>query len=523
MSLVHALKNAGLVLFMGTLSGVMFAGPAGATVPLIESVTINSTSAEMTVRGVNLAGPNVAVDLGFFGKLQKVSANSSTIVVKLPVDVPPGTYLLQLTTGALLGFDEFWVTIGGGGATGPAGPAGPAGPTGPAGPIGPTGPTGAIGPSGPAGAPGPMGPVGPAGPVGAQGASGPQGVPGVPGPQGPAGPAGADGAQGPQGPAGVQGAVGPTGPAGADGQPGAQGPGFVFMGAYSQSAAADLEPNDIVTHNGAAYLVLVAAPTDAPGTNPAQWALFAAAGAQGIPGADGATGATGPAGPQGPAGPAGATGATGPIGPPGAIGPAGPQGLQGIQGDPGLQGPVGPTGLQGPQGIAGPSVIWTAANGATLYPVSALASTYPTNGVTNDALVAFKHGGETYVALLFDGTAQQAGLGVQPITWTTNFGAIYYSGSNCTSNPNTHPRVFNTHFGSRRAIAQQLMPDGKVVLAVGKGVPFATLSYFSSFSNGVCSNGSGNVFGVEVDTSVGTNGFIELSTLYPPPFTLSLP
>lgn len=486
------------------------AAPVHADPAIILSAVADAGMTQLTINGRNLGPAFSRVWLGLpttapSGLVELNVVNAAThgprqIIASLPPNTEPGSYLLVVRRAAVTPgpdaerVDEFWVTLGAEGVEGPEGP------------MGPPGPQGAQGPSGP---PGPQGVAGPQGALGPQGPSGPTGA------VGPAGPAGATGPQGPQGlegPAGIQGPTGLTGPTGATGP---QGPGFVFVGVYSVATATNLAPNDIVTHNGAAYLVLVAAPTAEPGTDPAQWALFAAAGAQGSAGMDGATG---PAGPQGPTGATGAPGAPGAIGP---IGPPGPQGVQGDSGPQGAMGPAGPQGPQGPQGIAGPSVTWTAANGATLYPVPALAATTST---TNDALVAFKHGGATYVALLFDGTAAQAAQGVQPMTWATNYGGIYYSGPGCTG----IARVFNTHFGSSRAIAQQLMPAatpqaGKVVLAVGQAIAFANASYLSVASNNICSNTSGNVFGVPLDTSVGTDGFIELSTLYPPPFALALP
>lgn len=236
---------------------------------------------------------------------------------------------------------------------------------------GPPGPEGATGPAGTAatvsigstttGAPGtsasvtnggtlsaallnfviPRGDVGPIGPAGPQGATGPTGATG---PAGPAGPQGATGPAGPQGIAGPQGEVGATGPQGPAGSQGAPGTGFVYRGDYADVDPATVVPNDIVTYGGSAFIALIANPSATPGTDVAQWKLFAASGAAG------ATGPEGPVGPQGPQGATGPTGAAGPVGPIGAQGPVGDTGPTGAQGPQGPQGVEGPPGPQGPAG-----------------------------------------------------------------------------------------------------------------------------------------------------------------------------
>jgi hypothetical protein len=104
------------------------------------------------------------------------SWNREEIVVILPSDVGPGSYLLTVTVPT----HRKWIPL-----------------------IASLGIT--LGAEGPQGEPGPVGPQGAKGDKGDQGIQGPQGLKGDPGPQGP------------QGATGVQGPVGPTGPQGPPG------------------------------------------------------------------------------------------------------------------------------------------------------------------------------------------------------------------------------------------------------------------------------------------------------------------
>ncbi|MGD1097384.1 MAG: DNRLRE domain-containing protein, partial [Bryobacteraceae bacterium] len=90
--------------------------------------------------------------------------------------------------------------------------------------------------------------------VNLNGPAGPQGPIGLTGPTGASGPAGTAGATGPAGPAGAAGVQGPAGPAGPQGSPGNSGASFNFRGAYSATAAYNV--NDVVTFNGSSYVSL---------------------------------------------------------------------------------------------------------------------------------------------------------------------------------------------------------------------------------------------------------------------------
>ncbi|HWT95428.1 MAG TPA: hypothetical protein VN238_20695, partial [Solirubrobacteraceae bacterium] len=79
--------------------------------------------------------------------------------------------------------------------------------------------------------------------------------------------------------------------------------GPTWAGMYDADApAGTYRRDDIVFHNGASYIAVVDAPTEAPSDASAQWDVFAAKGATGVRGTKGDPGATGPAGPVGPAG-----------------------------------------------------------------------------------------------------------------------------------------------------------------------------------------------------------------------------
>ncbi len=266
----------------------------GSKIPTVHDVIENASATEITINGSGLGTGTPSVVLGTT-RLTVVSANSYSIVAKLPEHISAGSYLLYVQPNRSVVFTLFTAAIGAIGPKGPAGPQGPVGLPGPQGPAGLPGAQGApgapgaagpIGPAGPAGVAGPIGPVGPAGatgltgpagPAGVAGPIGPQGAAGTPGAIGPAGPIGLTGPAGPAGPAGVQGPIGPIGPAGAQGAAGPIG-------------------------------------------------LTGPAGPTGLTGPAGPTGANGPAGAAGPAGPAGPTGANGAVGPQGPSGPTGPAG-----------------------------------------------------------------------------------------------------------------------------------------------------------------------------------------------------
>ncbi len=98
--------------------------------------------------------------------------------------------------------------------------------------------------------------------------------------------AGATGATGTAGPAGPAGSTGPQGPAGAQGPQGNAGaPGINFRGAWL--AGTGYAANDAVTYNGATYLAQSANHADPPESDPATWAVLAAAGGAGPTGAAG--------------------------------------------------------------------------------------------------------------------------------------------------------------------------------------------------------------------------------------------
>lgn len=242
--------------------------------------------------------------------------------------------------------------------------------------------------------------------VSSEGSPGPRGLTGEAGPQGPAG------ATGPQGEPGPAGATGAQGPSGEDGV------GINFIGPWSSATTYQL--NNVVTHNGAAWLFNSETPAGGPIVVPGVSGFWSLMVSDGEDGEDGATGSTGPQGPQGPQGATGATGATGPAGAAGedglsiewlegpwdiattysknqalrhnggayiftedipssgdepgvepawelmvldgedgadgATGATGPEGPQGPQGETGPTGATGATGATGPQGDPGPGV-----------------------------------------------------------------------------------------------------------------------------------------------------------------------
>ncbi len=149
------------------LAAPLFAQPAATQVPqlTITKATVVTETNQLEIVGQNFGSgtpaPIVTLDER---PLAVQTATGVEIVAFLPNALPPGTYLLVVSTGpAPLNRDTFNVTIGAVGPAGPAGPAGATGPTGPSGPAGPIGPAGPAGPQGPAGPAGPQGPAGPAG------------------------------------------------------------------------------------------------------------------------------------------------------------------------------------------------------------------------------------------------------------------------------------------------------------------------------------------------------------------------
>ena len=96
--------------------------------------------------------------------------------------------------------------------------------------------------------------------------------------------------------------------------------------------------NDLVSHDGSSWIVVLGSTGVPPGTENTHWALFALQGIQGD------------IGPQGPQGIQGGQGPQGVQGPQGAQGEQGDQGPQGVKGE---TGPIGPTGPQGPPGTGG--------------------------------------------------------------------------------------------------------------------------------------------------------------------------
>ncbi|MFD2117857.1 collagen-like protein [Paenibacillus yanchengensis] len=243
------------------------------------------------------------------------------------------------------------------GATGPAGPTGATGPVGLAGLagiVGASGTEGITGAGGTIGAAGVTGPTGLAGPAGANGAGmngqllynpldasnyplyqvvqyggnlysvvnvPPVGTPGL-SPDylllaavGDTGEAGITGSVGETGMTGT--IAGITGVAGNTGVKGATAPGMTGQVPFDINDIGTYVAGQVVTYEGATYVVRQTPPTGLPGQS-ANYALLAAEGAIGPTGARGLTGGIGATGPLGPTG---ATGLTGAIGTRGALGP----------------------------------------------------------------------------------------------------------------------------------------------------------------------------------------------------------
>jgi hypothetical protein len=173
---------------------------------VVNSATVDYSTNLLTVTGQNFGtiAPGVRLN-GFQLTVQSFNAGTQTIVANMAMSLPPGSYLLAVTTGNgstnSTQVSEFDITLG---AAGPQGAQGAPGPQGQQGPQGEPGPAGAPGPASTVA--GPAGPSGPPGPSGAPGPAGPTGLTGAQGPAGPAGPAGPQGAPGPAGPQGPAGA-----------------------------------------------------------------------------------------------------------------------------------------------------------------------------------------------------------------------------------------------------------------------------------------------------------------------------
>jgi len=161
---------------------------------------------------------------GYTGPLQVSSYSDNTIVVFLPPNVAPGSYVLSLGKSADdVNAEDFFLTLGVQGEKGDTGDTGATGPQGATGATGPQGATGAQGTKGDTGATGGQGPQGVKGDTGATGGQGPQGVKGDTGATGGSGPQGVKGdtgATGGSGPQGVKGDTGATGAQGPQGDPG---------------------------------------------------------------------------------------------------------------------------------------------------------------------------------------------------------------------------------------------------------------------------------------------------------------
>ena len=126
--------------------------------PLIISVVPDfiSNPTQLTIAGLNFGETKPIVALDSI-PVNVVTFTPTLVTVLIPPNMPPGAYLLKLTSTRNSDPNdaaEFDVTLG---AVGPKGDKGDVGPQGPAGPVGPAGSPGPVGPQGPQGQQGPPG------------------------------------------------------------------------------------------------------------------------------------------------------------------------------------------------------------------------------------------------------------------------------------------------------------------------------------------------------------------------------
>ena len=142
-------------------------GVANAAPPVILQANVTGTTLKIVGTDLQHKEPAKHPTVVALGSVQlpTTSVTGNMVLAQVPAAIPPGSYLLTVTTGDAPS-DESWVTVG---AVGPQGQTGPKGDTGPQGPTGPNGDTGPRGPTGAQGNTGPQGPAGPAGPKGASG------------------------------------------------------------------------------------------------------------------------------------------------------------------------------------------------------------------------------------------------------------------------------------------------------------------------------------------------------------------
>jgi hypothetical protein len=234
--------------------------------------TVDADQNSMTIHGINfLRKPHEHVRVWLAQAELALLSDPlpSELVVELPPNLAPGTYLLTVSRGrATTEYDKFAVTLGGAGSQGEAGPPGP------------------------------------------------KGDPGDPGPQGPQG---------------VPGPQGPPGPNGDTGDPGV--PGLTAKGAWDASFAGYRQNDVVAHAGSTWRCIPAACTTGSePLATNAEWELLAAKGDTGPQGEQGAMGAQGQRGEDGAAGSAGPQGVQGPQGERGPKGEAGPQGVQGPPG-----------------------------------------------------------------------------------------------------------------------------------------------------------------------------------------------
>ncbi len=125
------------------------------TMPIIHRATVDSTTNQITVEGVNFGDTSILEIEGII--LTLVSHTPTHLVAQLPEGLPPASYLLKVIASSNPDSKKkvlFEVAIGAVGPQGATGAQGLQGATGPTGPQGQTGATGASGPQGLQGLPG---------------------------------------------------------------------------------------------------------------------------------------------------------------------------------------------------------------------------------------------------------------------------------------------------------------------------------------------------------------------------------